>query len=124
LDVDGGSEAVDLLLERAAANEPAALEALSEEGRWLGIGVAGIINACDPDVVVLGALFNRILPRIRPALDAELSRRKIHGLDRFVPVVGAAFGSDATLMGAAELAFGPLLADPAPIAGFLTSPSW
>ncbi len=123
LDVDGGTEAVDLLLERAAANDAVALEALSEEGRWLGIGIAGLINACDPDVVVLGALFNRILPSIRPALDAELARRSIHGLDRVVPVLGAALGSDATLMGAAELAFTPLLADPAPVAGFLTSPA-
>ena len=117
LDVDGGTDAVDLLLERAAADEPRALEALSEEGRWLGIGIAGLINACDPDVVVLGALFNRILPSVRSALDAEIARRRIHGLDRTVPVVGAAFGRDAALLGAAELAFGPLLADPTMVAG-------
>ncbi|HUS44260.1 MAG TPA: ROK family transcriptional regulator [Ilumatobacteraceae bacterium] len=117
LDVDGGTTAVGELLERAAAGESRALEALAEEGRWLGVGIAGLINAFDPDVVVLGTLFNRILPSVRPSLDAEIARRRIHGLDRSVPVVGAAFGRDAALLGAAELAFAPLLADPAFVAG-------
>jgi predicted NBD/HSP70 family sugar kinase len=123
LDIAGGRDAVDELLERAAAGEPAALEAMSEEGRWLGIGIAGLINVFDPDVVVLGALFHRILPNVRSALDAEILRRQIHGLDRVVPVVGAALGPDATMRGAAELAFGPLLADPQMVEGFLTSTS-
>jgi len=112
LDVDGGVPAVDELLRRAEAGERVALAALAEEGRWLGVGIAGLINAFDPDVVVLGALLDRILPNVRPTLDAELATRGIHGLERSVPVVGATLGRDATLVGAAELAFGPLLAHP------------
>ncbi len=115
LDVDGGVPAVDELFARAAAGESAALDALEVEGRWLGMGIAGLINAFDPDVVVLGALLDRVLPSVRGALDAALAARGIHGLVRSVRVVGATFGDDATLMGAAELAFGPLLADPAGI---------
>ena len=117
LDLDGGAAEVDRLLELAAASDPMALAALDEEGRWLGIGIAGLINAFDPDVVALGALFHRILPLVRTALDDELSARRIHGLDRSVRIVGAAFGPEATLMGAAELAFEPLLADPAAASG-------
>ncbi len=117
LDVDGGAPEVDRLLELAAASDPTALAALDEEGRWLGVGIAGLINAFDPDVVALGALFHRILPLVRTALDEELSARRIHGLDRSVRIVGAAFGPEATLMGAAELAFEPLLADPAAASG-------
>lgn len=116
LDADGGAPAVDELFTRAAAGDPTALEALDAEGRWLGMGIAGLINAFDPDVVVLGALLERVLPHVRGALDAALADRKIHGLERSVDVVGATFGNDATLLGAAELAFGPLLADPAVVA--------
>lgn len=116
LDSDGGVPAVDELLTRAAAGESAALDALEAEGRWLGMGIAGLINAFDPDVVVLGALLERVLPYVRDSLDAALAERKIHGLERSVDVVGATFGNDATLLGAAELAFGPLLADPAGVA--------
>jgi predicted NBD/HSP70 family sugar kinase len=117
LDVDGGVPAVDELLRRATAGDATALEAMAEEGRWLAIGIAGLINAFDPEVVVLGALLDRILPNVRIALDAELSTRGIHALERVVPVVGATLGRDATLVGAAELAFGPLLADPGAAAG-------
>ena len=113
LDVDGGVPAVDELMERVDAGDRVALAALEEEGRWLGIGIAGLVNAFDPDVVVLGALLDRILPHVRASMEAELAERGIHSLERSVPVVGAAFGRDATLMGAAELALGPLLADPA-----------
>lgn len=117
LDIDGGVPAVDELLDRAGAGESKALGALAEEGRWLGMGIAGLVNVFDPDVVVLGALLGRVLPSVRDALDAELADRRIHGLERSVPVVGATFGHDATLIGAAELAFGTLLADPAGAAG-------
>ena len=117
LDVNGGVPAVDELMERASAEDPAALAALAEEGRWLGIGIAGLINAFDPDVVVLGALLNRVLPHVRASLEAELAARGIHGLERSVPVVGATAGRDATLLGAAELAFAALLVDPAAVQG-------
>lgn len=117
LDADGGVPAVDKLLARAAEGEPTALDALASEGRWLGMGIAGLVNAFDPDVVVLGALLQRVLPYVRDELDATLAERCIHGLERSVSVVGATFGNDATLVGAAELAFGPLLADPAGFAG-------
>jgi len=116
LDVAGGVPAVDELLTRAAAGEPAALDALEAEGRWLGMGIAGLVNAFDPEVVVLGALLDRVLPSVREALDAALAERGIHGLERAVRVVGASFGNDATLVGGAELAFGPLLTDPAGVA--------
>lgn len=117
LDVDGGVPAVDELLERASASDPKVLAALAEEGRWLGIGIAGLINAFDPDVVVLGALLGRLLPRVREPLEAELAARGIHGLERSVPVVGATAGRDATLLGAAELAFAASLVDPAAVQG-------
>lgn len=113
LDVDGGVPAVDELLVRADAGEARVVAALEEQGRWMGIGIAGLINSFDPDVVVVGALLDRILPYVSASLEVELARRRIHGLDRSVPVVGAALGADATIRGAAELALGPVLADPA-----------
>ena len=35
-------------------------------GRWLGMGIAGLVNVFDPRVVVLGGLFGRMAP-VRPA---------------------------------------------------------
>ncbi len=113
LDPDGGRAAVEELLAGADAAEPAVVAALAVEARWLAIGIAGLVNAFDPDVVVLGGLFARILPSIRATLDDELEMRRYRAARRDVPVVGAELGPRAVTVGAAELAFGALLGDPA-----------
>ena len=113
LDPDGGRAAVEELLVRAAAGDRRATGALVSEARWLAIGIAGLVNVLDPDVVVLGGLFARVLPSIRTRLDAEIEDRRYLAARRDVAVVGAALGARSVTVGAAELAFGPLLDDPA-----------
>jgi predicted NBD/HSP70 family sugar kinase len=113
LDPDGGRAAVEQLLLRAADGDRRAVGALVSEARWLAIGIAGLVNVFDPDVVVLGGLFARVLPAIREPLDAEIEDRRYLAARRQVAVVGAALGARSVTVGAAELAFGPLLDDPA-----------
>jgi predicted NBD/HSP70 family sugar kinase len=117
LDPDGGRAAVEELLTRAALGEPRAIDALVAEARWLAIGIAGLVNVLDPDTVVLGGLFARVLPAVRARLDIELADRRYLAARRDVSVVGAALGSRSVTVGAAELAFGPLLDDPAGVMG-------
>ena len=90
-----------------------ALEALDHVGRWLGIGLAGLINVLDPRLIILGGLFGRIHPYLVPTLEAELDRRTLRAPRALVRVVPSEIGVDAPLLGAAELAFEPLLSDPA-----------
>lgn len=111
--VDGGRAAVDAVLREAAAGEPRALAALAETGRWLGIGLAGLVNVLDPQLVVLGGQFGRIHAHVAATVEATLDRRALPGARRLVTVVPAALGVDAALIGAAELALEPLVADPA-----------
>jgi predicted NBD/HSP70 family sugar kinase len=117
LDPDGGRAAVDEFLERSDAGDPAVIDALAAEARWLAIGIAGLVNVLDPDTVVLGGLFARILPAIRASLDDELALRRYRSVPRDVAVVGAALGARAVTVGAAESAFASLLADPAGVMG-------
>jgi predicted NBD/HSP70 family sugar kinase len=56
----GGSAGVDAVMREAAAGSPAALSALDHVGRWLGIGLAGLINIFDPELIVLGGTFGRV----------------------------------------------------------------
>jgi predicted NBD/HSP70 family sugar kinase len=90
-----------------------ALSALDDVGRWLGIGLAGLVNVLNPQLIVLGGLFGRIHPHVAGTLERELDRRVLPAARRLVRVVPATLGVDAPLLGAAELAFEPLLADPA-----------
>jgi predicted NBD/HSP70 family sugar kinase len=109
---DGGRDAVDALLADADAGVATALDALTAQARWLGIGIAGLINVMNPSMVVLGGLLGRVYPYMADIVGAEIDRRALESARRGLVVVTSALGGDAPLMGAAELAFEPLLADP------------
>jgi predicted NBD/HSP70 family sugar kinase len=109
----GGRLAVEAVLREAADGSPVALAALDHVGRWLGLGLAGLVNVLNPRLVVLGGLFGRIHPWIAAILEEELTRRALPAPRALVKVVPASLGLDAPLLGAAELAFEPLLSDPA-----------
>jgi predicted NBD/HSP70 family sugar kinase len=110
---DGGRGEVDAVLRDAASGSPTALRALDDVGRWLGVGLAGLVNVLNPELIVLGGLFSRIYPYVVASLHAELDRLALEASREIVRVVPATLGEDAPLLGAAELAFEPLLADPA-----------
>ena len=38
----------------ATAGNVDAIEAIAEAGRWLGLGLAGLVLVLDPDVIVVG----------------------------------------------------------------------
>jgi predicted NBD/HSP70 family sugar kinase len=109
---DGGRAAVEALIRAADAGEPRALAALAEVGRWLGVGIAGLVNVLDPDLVVLGGLFARIHRHVRSQIDDGLEGRAMAAPRALVRVVPSFLAGDAPLLGAAELGFEPLLADP------------
>lgn len=109
----GGRPAIDQLLAAATEGAPAALLALDEVGTWLGLGLAGLVNLFNPSLVVLGGLFGRIEPFVGRTVGDQLERRALAAPRAGVRVVPAALGLDAALIGAAEAAFDPFLADPA-----------
>jgi predicted NBD/HSP70 family sugar kinase len=110
---EGGRRAVDQVIAAAAAGEHQALAAVDEVGRWLGIGIAGLVNVLNPRVVVLGGLFSKLAPLLIPRVEEELDRFALAAPRANVRVAAAQLGIDAPLLGAAELAFEPFLADPA-----------
>ena len=109
----GGREAVARLLEAARNGEAEALAGLAHVGNWLGIGLAGLINVLNPSLVVLGGLFERIHPLVAPQLAEVLDRRALPASRELVTIVPGTMGVDGPLLGAAEHAFEPFLADPA-----------
>jgi predicted NBD/HSP70 family sugar kinase len=109
----GGQAALDLVLAAADAGEPRAQAAVDHIGHWLGIGLAGLVNIFDPRLIVLGGRFARLTPYVSAMVEAELDRHALAAPRDLVKVVPATLGDHAPLLGAAELAFEPLLADPA-----------
>ena len=116
-------EGVDAVLREAAAGSAPVLDALAETGRWLGIGLAGLVNVFNPDRIVLGGFFARAHPYVADALRRELERVALAPARANLSVVPASLGEDSTLLGAVELALAPVLADPAAFAPLPVDPA-
>jgi predicted NBD/HSP70 family sugar kinase len=71
----------------------------------------------NPRLVILGGPNGRLLPFIGARLDVELERFALRASRALVRVVPASLGIEAPLVGAAEMAFDPLLSDPAAFFG-------
>lgn len=112
-DPGDGRDAVASVIEAARAGEPQALAAMDHIGSWLGIGLAGLVNILNPTVIVLGGLFERIHPFVIERVERVLDERALPAARELVAVRPGSLGVDAPVLGAAELAFEPLLADPA-----------
>jgi predicted NBD/HSP70 family sugar kinase len=111
----GGNAALEDLIAAADRGDPVALAALAESGRGLGIGIAGLVNIFNPNRISLGGLYARVYPYVRPAILRELEWRAMPAPRAMVDLVAVRLGGNAPLLGAAELALTPTLADPAAV---------
>jgi glucokinase len=97
----------------AAEGDETAIAAVAECGRWLGIGIASLVNAIDPEVVVVGggasALSDLLLA---PAREAFAERAIGASYRSLPPVVATALADDGGLVGSALLAMGVRSATP------------
>ena len=91
--------------EAARAGERWALEAFEDVGAWLGVGLAGLVAALDPQVVIVGGGLSEagalLLEPARRTFSARLPGR---GFRDEPPIVAAELGPDAGFIGAAALA--------------------
>ncbi len=69
-----GIEAVTTrhVAEAARAGDALAREILEESGRWLGRGLAVLIDILNPEIIVLGSLYSRIGDLLRTPMEEEL----------------------------------------------------
>jgi predicted NBD/HSP70 family sugar kinase len=105
------NEEVERVLDAAEAGEEAASAAVERTNLPLGVGLAGLINLTDPDCVVLGGALGRRFELAPDPVREGIAARSYIDPRGEVPLRPGEL-EDATLIGAAELAFQPLLDDP------------
>lgn len=110
---DGGRAAIDEVARAADDGDGSALAALEDVGRWLGIGIAALVNVLNPRRVVIGGIFERLYPLLAGAAEAAVAAHALPPAREGLEIVPGSLGVDAPIIGAAELAFEPLLVDPA-----------
>ena len=78
----------------------------------LGRGLADVVNAFNPSLVILGGYFRPMLRLLRTELTSGLSERTMAPALESVRLTLPGLGTDSVLLGAAEIAFEPVFADP------------
>ncbi|MFJ2742423.1 ROK family protein [Streptomyces sp. NPDC087440] len=77
----------------------------------LGLGLAGLVNILNPDRIVLGGLHQALLAAAPERLRAVVADRSLWGRSGSVPILPSTLDHNS-LVGAAELAWQPVLDDP------------
>ncbi|MER5418412.1 ROK family transcriptional regulator [Streptosporangium roseum] len=107
-----GRDAVRAVVSDADRGDPTARDALHHVGDWLGIGVANLINLFNPGIVIFGGMLREMYPGAAAQVRARIAANVLPVARERVRLRTSALGDDATLVGAAELGFSELLANP------------
>ncbi|MGH3473064.1 MAG: ROK family glucokinase [Nocardioidaceae bacterium] len=94
-----------LVSQAARQGDPTAVELIADVGRWLGVGMASLSAAFDPDCIIVGGGVSEagelLIAPAREALARTLTGR---GFRPMPPVVPATLGASAGMVGAADMA--------------------
>lgn len=101
-----------LIQQAAEAGDSVALTALRETGEMLGLGIAAIINAFNPEMVVIGGNMSRVGRFMLPAIHHEITLHALPEAQQQAQIVVSEFNENAIAMGAATLAIRDILANP------------
>ena len=105
---------VELIVEAAQAGDRVAIRALEEIGHSLGIGIASLLNALNPEIVVLGGILSIASDFLFPVVNEEIQKRALPWNRETVKIIRAAHGSDAAVKGGIATVYQSVLSRAAP----------
>lgn len=103
---------VELIVESARAGDRVAINSLEEIGHSLGVGIASLLNALNPEIVVLGGILSIASEFLLPVVNEEIQKRALQWSRESVQVIPAAHGSDACVKGGIATVYQSILAQP------------
>ncbi|WP_460797293.1 ROK family transcriptional regulator [Microbacterium sp. GXF0217] len=96
----------------AATSDAGIVAEIDRQRRILIAALANAVNVLNPSIVVLGGFLAMLRDRDADGFDALVRAGALQAPAEQVELKAAALGADRLLIGAAEAAFAPLLADP------------
>jgi len=94
-----------LVCEAAVAGDKLARKIMLETGKYLGIGIASLINLLNPEMVILGGGVMKARDWLLIPAREEVKKRAFKFLVKQTPIVLAKLGNDAGIIGAAGEVF-------------------
>jgi glucokinase-like ROK family protein len=103
---------VDVVVRAAQAGDHVARKALEEVGVQLGIGIANLVNAFNPEMVVLGGALSLASTFLLPVIEEAARKHALAQPYDIVKVAVSAHGADACVVGAVALVLDEILREP------------
>jgi len=107
-----GREGILAVVDAADRGDALAKTAVRQVGDWLGFGVANLVNIFNPETVIFGGTLRDVYLAGAAQVRSRVNRNALPACREHVRLRTPDLGDDAPLIGAAELAFQPLLSDP------------
>ncbi|AVV46680.1 ROK family protein [Streptomyces sp. ID05-04B] len=107
-----GREAVRAVVEAADRGDVTARAALQDVGDWLGIGVATLVNILNPRTVIFGGTLREVFLASAAQIRSRVNSHVLAACRQNLRLRVGELGDNAVLIGAAELAFSAILANP------------
>ncbi len=103
---------IPAVVDAADQGDAVALDALRETGRYLGIGIANLINAFNPELVIFGGILSRAQDYLLPAMLEEVGKRALLWSQKNTRLVIARYGTEACVIGGVASVYHRLLSQP------------
>ena len=111
----GGRSPAEQVMRLAREGNAECLAAVETTARWISVGLIDLVNSLNPEMLILGGMFEELLDLARPTIAEQLHQGIYDAEHQLVELVKPHFGRDAVLIGAAELALQVILNDPASV---------
>jgi predicted NBD/HSP70 family sugar kinase len=100
------------LIDRARGGDEQARAALAESARYLGLGLAMIINSLNPSRIFVGGEITAAWDQIEPVIRSAVQQRALTAAAAQTPIVPEHVGGLPRLRGATALVAAPVFAAP------------
>lgn len=104
---------IPIIVEAAELGDKVARQALEDTGAYLGIGIANLINAFNPELIIFGGIVSLASSYLLPAIEKVLKERSLIWPRRMARVMASSHGPEACVMGGVALVLHDILNKPA-----------
>lgn len=103
VELQGGNLSIADVYRAARMDDSLAVDILSKAGRYLGIGIANLINLFDPEFLILGGGIREATDIVIPSIQ-EITQRKVLGDSaKRTPIIASKLGANLYPVGAVAL---------------------
>jgi glucokinase-like ROK family protein len=107
---------IPIIVKAAEEGDEIARQALEDTGVYLGIGIANLINAFNPDLIIFGGVMSLASDYLLPVVEKTIEERSLAWPRKMVRVMASSYGPNACVMGGVALVLHDILRRPALIA--------